>query len=457
MDLSRTNHLVSCSDLHARRQPARRRSARTDSAGQRRAASQFARGNLSWLVLSSLAIAAVATGSVRAGDWPQILGPRRNGHADEEQLAGEWRTVAPTRLWSIEVGQGYAGPAVRADRVVVFHRLGDEEVATCVSAMSGDQRWERRWPTSYVSRIDRDAGPRCVPVIHQDRVFLFGAAGRLHCVDLAKGRELWSRNLAKDYRARDGYFGAGSSPLVVGNLILVNVGGRSTEASIVALDWQSGETRWSALKDDASYSAPILRRSKGMTTALFITRMRLLELNPETGKRIFELPFGKQGPTVNAASPVTIDEDHLFVTASYGIGAQLLSLDSSPPKIVWESDDTLSSQYPTPVHDAGHLYGVHGREDGAPAELRCIEAKTGRTKWQRPQFGMAHLILADGKLLAQRTEGELLLLALTPDRYRELGRVALTENVIARAQPALSNGRYFVRDNGGRLSAWKLP
>lgn len=400
----------------------------------------------------------VVTGvcSTWAGDWPQILGPHRNGHADDEHLAADWTSASPKRLWSIKVGEGYAGPAVQGGNVVVFHRLGNEEVVTCVSADSGDQLWESRWPTAYVSRIDRDAGPRCVPVIHQDRVFVFGAAGRLHSVTATKGKKLWSRDLAKDYRAQDGYFGAGSSPLVVGSLILVNAGGRSAEAGIVALDWHTGETRWSTLKDNASYSAPILRTSKSMSTAVFITRMRLLGLEPDSGRLLFNLPFGKQGPTVNAASPVTVDDNHLFVTASYGIGAKLISLDGPQPKVVWESDDALSSQYPTPVHHAGYLYGVHGREDGAPAELRCIDVKTGRTKWQQSRFGMAHLILADGKLLALRTEGELLLLELTPDRYRELGRVELTQD-IARAQPALSNGRYFVRDIGGRLSAWKLP
>ena len=391
-----------------------------------------------------------------AGDWPQILGPHRNGQATDETLATSWTPAGPTKLWSIEVGQGYAGPAVKDARVVVFHRLANEEVLTCVSADQGQQIWESRWPTNYVSRIDRDAGPRCVPLIHGDAIYVFGAGGWLRSVNFADGKPRWSRNLSGDYKAQDGYFGSGSCPLVVDNMLLVNAGGRRAEAGIVALDLATGESRWSTLDDHASYSAPIVRRHDDQTSAIFITRMHLLELDPSNGKVGFDLQFGKQGPTVNAASPLLIGNHHLLVTASYGIGAKFISLSEQPPRVVWESDNVLSSQYPTPVHHAGNVFGIHGREDMGLAELRCIDVKTGATHWRKKNFGMAHLIVADGKLLVQRTEGELRLVQLTNVSYRELGRMELT-SAIARAQPALSNSVLFIRDTNGKLMAWKLP
>ena len=393
-----------------------------------------------------------------AGNWPQILGPDRNGHAINEKLADDWSQRKPERLWTLKVGEGYAGPAIQGQRVLLFHRLGRQEVLTCVSADQGEPIWETRWSATYAGGVDSDQGPRCVPLVHQGQVFVFGAAGELHCASLQDGKKLWSRKLGREYKAQDGYFGAGSCPIIAADKLLVNVGGRG-QASIVAIDLASGATLWKTFQDHASYSSPTLRtpgNSGNDSAAVFITRLHLVGLAANDGKVLFQFPFGKTGPTVNAATPLMLDEDRVFVTASYGIGAKLLSLTGGRPKVLWESDDALSSQYPTPVLHDGHLFGIHGREDGPPAELRCIDANTGKVSWRQAGMGMAHLIIADNKLLVAATSGELHLLALDNSRYRELGRVKVS-TATARAQPALADGRLFVRDTDGNIAAWKLP
>ena len=389
-----------------------------------------------------------------AGDWPQILGPHRNGHADNETLADNWVQRQPTRLWQVDVGSGYAGPAVVGEQILIFHRTGPRDNLASLT-LDGKQHWTASWQASYRGGMDADDGPRCVPLVHDDRVFVLNAAGDLHCVNLSTGEKLWSRPLARDYDASDGYFGVGSTPIVVDNQLLVNVGGRQG-AGIVAIDPATGATQWKAIDDQASYSSPTEWVRGHQRHAIFVTRLHAVGMEPTSGKEIFRMPFGRRGPTVNAAMPLLIEPQLLFLTASYGIGAQLVQLESDEPRIIWSGDDILSSQYPTPAFYGGHLFGVHGREDGQTASLRCVEARSGKVRWEETGVGMAHLIVADQKLLVLRTNGELLLLRPTPRKYTELGRHRLS-NAITRALPALASSRIYVRDTRGKLSAWSLP
>ncbi len=390
-----------------------------------------------------------------AGDWPQILGAQRNGHASGETLAANWNEAKPTKAWSHAVGEGYAGSAIANGNVFVFHRRGNNEQLDCLNSSDGKVKWTTSWPSAYRGGINPDSGPRCVPIVANDRVYVFGAAGNLHCASVADGNKIWSRKLGKEYEALDGYFGFGSTPIIINDRIMANVGGKNG-AGIVGLDLASGTTKWKAFDDAASYASPIEWKVNGDSIAIFITRYNLLGIQPSDGKVLFKTPFGARGATVNAATPIPLDESHLFITASYGIGAKLVSIEDMNPKVVWENDDSLSSQYPTPVLANGHLFGIHGREDGAAAALRCVKPQTGKVEWEQPDIGMAHIIAADGKLLVQTVEGELLLVAVDTQKYLELGSVRLSK-ATTRALPAFSNGLLVVRDTAGSLTAWSIP
>ena len=401
----------------------------------------------------------VAERSAVAGDWPQILGPMRNGIAEDEQLAADWNQQVPTKVWEQTVGEGYAGPAVADGKVFLFHRTGQKDVLDCFDSMSGERDWRLQWKATYRSRIDPDAGPRCVPLVRDGRVFVLAASGQLHCASI-DGKAAWSVNLAKDTKARDGYFGFGSTPILMGDTLMVNVGGRD-EQSILGIDPKNGKTKWSSFTDgiaEASYSAPAERRRAGKApTAVFVTRLNLVEIDPSDGRVLSQMPFGSPGTTVNAATPLMLGDDRVFLTASYRIGAKCVRLrENGKPTVLWESDSALSSQYPTPVYVSGHLFGVHGREDGALASLRCVEAETGKVKWKQDRVGMAHLIHADGKAIMLKVSGELVLFRTTTDQYEELGSIRVSSEA-TRALPALSDGRLYTRDTGGNLSAWQLP
>lgn len=393
----------------------------------------------------SLAILGLLLRSAAAGDWPQILGPGRNGHAQGEKLSDSWPAGGPSVLWRYPLGSGYAGAAVAGDRVIAFQRVGSSERVECLAANDGRSQWKADFAATYRGGVDPDTGPRCVPLLAAGVAYCLGAAGDLHAVELSSGKKLWSRALYADYAGDEGYFGAGSTPILISGKLLVNVGGRG--AGIVALDPSTGKTAWQASDEAASYSSPAAAKVGGRDVAVFITRLSCVVADPAKGRVTKLFPFGMRGPTVNAATPLILD-DKVLATASYGVGATLAPLSNDSAKPVWSSDNAMSSQYSTPVEREGFLYGIHGREDQGVAELRCIEAATGKVRWSQKGYGIAHLIRAGDKLLLQKADGQLALAAADPAAYRELAS-ARVASVPTRALPALSNGRLYVRTGSG--------
>ncbi len=378
-----------------------------------------------------------------AGEWPQILGPGRNAVAAQEKLADSWPAAGPQVIWQREVGAGYSGVAVAAGQAIVFHRLAGEAICEAFDAATGKPLWKTAFPTKYASGIAPDNGPRCVPVVHKDFVYLLGAESDLHCLAMVDGRKVWSRLLARELNIPDSYFGAGSTPVVAGDKLLVNVGARGG-AGIVAFALTDGKTIWKATDEGASYSSPTIATIDGEATAIFATRLNAVGIDPANGEVRFRFPFGQRGPTVNAATPLVLG-DHLFLTASYGIGAVWAKLSRGAADEVWASDEIMSSQYTTCAEADGYLYGIDGRQDGGTCRLRAIEPKTRKIAWTVDDFGTGNLILADGKLVVMKTAGELVLARAAPAKFEQLAAAKIFEMTV-QPLPALAGGLLYVRD-----------
>ncbi len=405
------------------------------------------------IVLLSLAYPAVASLAADAGDWPQILGPHRSGVADNEQIADAWPTGGPKLVWQREAGTGYAGVSVSKGTAILYHRVGEQEIAVALDAQTGKEGWKATFPASYSPLFIDDDGPRAMPVIAGDRVYLYNASGHLRCLDFAAGKMLWQRDTYEDFNSKkefhgepaQGYFGFASSPLVEGNKVILNVGGDAKDAGIVAFAADTGATVWKTSSERASYSSPVAVTVDGARHAIFVTRLNILSIDPETGKERFRLPFGRVGPTVNAANPLVFG-GQLFVTSSYGIGALLAKIKPDKAEVLWSDPDIMASQYATSVEKDGKLYGVEGRQDGPPADLRCFDAKSHTVLWTQSSFGYATLIRAGDKLLILTTEGMLVLARANPQKYEELARQQISETTV-RALPALADGLLFIRDS----------
>ncbi|MCA9195969.1 MAG: PQQ-binding-like beta-propeller repeat protein [Planctomycetales bacterium] len=391
-----------------------------------------------------LVFAASTAASTTAADWPQILGPHRNGVSSEAALT--WASDSPRITWETNIGQGFAGPAVVANRVYVFHRVADQERIEAFDRQTGKSLWRTDFPAYYRGGVNPDTGPRCVPLVTQNRIVVFGAGGDLHCVAADDGKKLWSRELYEELDGKEGYFGAGSSPIAVDQTVIVNVGG-SPSACLVALDLASGQIKWKAGDDDASYSSPILfGDANGTTLVCAVARLNMFLFEPNSGKIVASSPFGKRGPTVNAASPVRIGDNRVFLTASYGIGGQLLQFDrtAEPLKTIWANDESLSSQYNTPIEHDGFLYGIHGREDVGTADLVCVKTDLGQIAWKEAEFGVAHLLRVGDTCLALKLDGTIVAFAANAQQFQPQGSYALPAGTY-RALPAYADGMLFVR------------
>jgi outer membrane protein assembly factor BamB len=182
---------------------------------------------------------------------------------------------------------------------------------------------------------------------------------------------------------------------------------------------------------------------------LVITRYRVILLDPVTGAIRWQFAFGARGPTVNAANPLVISDKngkhHLLVTASYGVGSLYGSFDKASMKKIWAGTDSLATQYCTPIARGGFLFAIDGRDDGPPADFKCIKQATGEVLWTEPHFGYGSLLFADGKIIATKVDGELMLIQPDMAGMKVLARARPFAGTI-RALPALAAGKLYVRD-----------
>lgn len=384
-----------------------------------------------------------------AADWPQFLGPSRNGVYPGTDIAA---APKPALLWKRDVGQGFSAPSVSEGRVVLFHRTGGREIVEALDAATGKALWSASAPTAYRDDFGFDEGPRAAPAIAGGRVYTFGAEGVLQALDFSNGKRLWSLDANQKYQVAKGFFGAAVSPLVEGGAVLLNIGGR--DAGVAAFHKDTGKPLWTATSDEAGYASPTGATIGGVRYALFFTRAGLSAVDPASGKVRFQFPWrARSNASVNAATPLVVEGDLVFLSASYGSGAVLLRIEGGAPRKVWASDDAMSNHYATCVYRDGYLYGFHGRQEEGPS-LRCVELRTGRVAWSVDQFRAGTVSLAGDRLLIVRENGELVVAPASPKEFRPVSKAPLLPGTV-RAYPAIADGRLYVR-NEKTLAAYDL-
>ncbi len=395
---------------------------------------------LMWLPLAS---GAAESAQIATADWPQFLGPARNATYYGPALAKTWSKEGPQKLWEKKIGQGFSGPVVAEGRLILFHRLGAKESVECLDAANGQSKWQAEYPANFRDEIrSEDDGPRSTPAISGNQVFTFGAEGMLNCWNFTTGEKNWSVDAKSKFTAANGFFGMACSPLVEGEAVLLNIGGREG-AGIAAFAKASGKVLWKATDDEASYSSPIAATIQGKRYAFFLTRQHLSALDPVSGKVTFEFPWTPQiHASVSAATPVVV-EDLIFISASYGAGAALLRFAESGPEKIWSGDDILSNHYATSVYYNGFLYGFDGRQEQG-CNLRCVELKRGKVRWSQDGFGAGAILLARDQLLILTEKGQLVRALATPAEFKPNAQAQILP-FLARAYPALAQGLFYAR------------
>jgi outer membrane protein assembly factor BamB len=383
------------------------------------------------------------TAALGAADWPQFLGPNRNGSSPETGLLTKWGAEGPKVVWKVEGGEGYSGIAVvRGSLYTVVQRSG-EEVLLSLDVKNGKEVWKRSLGPAYKNQYGD--GPRSTPTVDGERLFVQSATGGLFCVEAATGKVLWQHDLFKEYKAKNLSWGVSASPLVDGDLVMTMPG---DPGGVVAFNKQTGKQVWKTADDKAGYSSPVTMTAGGKKQAIFFTAVGVLAVEPADGKELWRVPW-KTEYDVNIATPLVIG-DRVFVSSGENVGCAMLApAASGPPKVLWEDKgpkSVMKSYWATAVYHDKHIYGCSSEHD-PPAFIRCVNAETGKEVWSTNRFPMCNLTLTDGHLYIVTVPGELIVAAATPKGYEEKGRAKVLNKLDRQVNsPTIADKKMYLRD-----------
>lgn len=404
-------------------------------------------------------------GPVLAADWPGWRGVNRDGVWDEEGILETFADPVIPRKWTVPISSGYTGPTVAEGRVFVTDFVSEPrqvERVHCFDAQTGARIWSHTYDCAYVG-FGYTAGPRASVVIDEGRAYSLGAMGHLYCFLAEDGSVLWNRKLYDEYQIRMPNWGIAAAPLVEDDLIIMQIGG--TDACIVALDKHTGQERWKALPDDASYSAPIVVNQAGQRVLVCWTGNRIAGLAPTTGELYWEYAFPWERWPIAIATPVWHDDLLLFSDAHKG--TLLLAMDRERLEVHkrWhrrkeelpEGQAAMHCLISTPYIDGEFIYGADSR-----GVLRCLRLADGHQVWEdrtavpEDTFATIHFIRRGDRTWLFNERGELIIAALTPQGFQEFGRAKLLDPTLEQlrrrggvtwSHPAFASRHIFARND----------
>ena len=385
-------------------------------------------------VLSVVAISACVAAGAADRDWPQFRGPNRDGVSKETGLLSGWPEAGPRRVWQVELGKGYSGIAVAAGRAYTMFASGKDEFAVALDAGTGQEIWRVRVGGKFKEMFGD--GPRSTPTVDAERVYVLGARGMLYALGSSDGKEIWKRDLGEEFGAPIPKWGFSTSPLVEGERLLVNVGGAGG-SSIVAFDKSDGKELWRSQEDKAGYSTPIAITIGERRQVVFFTGNNLVAVSPEDGRLLWKQPW-KTSYDVNAATPVFVPPDRIFVSSGYDVGGAVYRVGAGEVVEVWRNRE-MKNKFSSSVLHQGQLYGFDEKT------FKCVDAANGETRWESRGLGHGSLLYADGHLIVLGDKGTLILVEATPEGYREKARFQVFKGKTW-TMPTLSGGRLYVRD-----------
>jgi outer membrane protein assembly factor BamB len=395
-----------------------------------------------------------ATCVAAASDWPQFLGPTRDGHSPDRVLVPGWLERGLRERWRTPVGEGYSGLAVAGDRLVSMDSDGGSEFVFARSLADGREVWRVKLGLSPRD-VYGGLGPRVTPTFDRGVLYLTTAGLDLVALSADTGRELWRQPLGRAMGARPPAEGNSASVLVERDRLFAVVGG-SSGRSAAGFDRASGRLLWSALDDRASYASPVVLTLAGRPQVLFLTATHLRALEPASGRLLWSHPWPTRDG-VNAATPIQAGPDSVFISSDYDQGAALIRVVAAgraepksgsgsaatagpdlAPSEVWRSK-AMKNHFNNSVLVGGTLYGFDG------FLLKAVDAASGRALWAERGFGEGSLIAAAGHLVVLGEDGELALVRADPARADVRARLPVL-NGRCWTPPALAGGRLYLRN-----------
>ena len=416
-------------------------------------------------LIAACTAASFAAEGAGGADWPRLLGPADNCTTPEAGLLRKFPAGGLPVVWEMPLGSGMGGPAIVGGQIVVFHRIGEKETVECRDAATGKPRWKFDYAAPYQPRYGGGSGPRTSPVIAGGRVFTFGVTGRMHCLDLADGKVLWEHDCAKEFAMRSTFFGFGSTPLVLGSRVVVQLGGvhDGKPVNSVAFDVATGKFLWAAAHEwGASYASSVPAKLHGRDCVLvFAGGMSrpatggLLVIDAADGKVLAAVPHrASMAESVNVSAPVVASAEpgqpaRIFVSEAYTAGGLCVEIAKDfSVREAWSAPE-FGTYWMTSLARGGLLLGFVGMNEQL-AELVCQDIATGRELWRDDlgrAFGRANLLATGDGVLCLGEFGELAWLDLTAKGAKVLARTKLFDAPETWTMPALSHGLLYVQQN----------
>jgi len=390
--------------------------------------------------------------SLHPGDWSGFRGPNRDGEVSGVRIATDWNTTPPRLAWKRRIGPAWSSMAVVGDRVFTQEQVGDSENVVCLDAATGRTAWSHQDAVRHSDALS-GPGPRATPTFADGRLYALGATGVLNCLDAVSGERRWSRDIAADAGAKKPMWGFSSSPLVVGDLVIVFAEGDSAK-TLLAYKTDSGKPAWTASAGKLSYSSPQLASLDGVAQILFDSDQGLTAFDPSSGAVLWKQSTPPEGPGLpQSVQPQVVGKSAVLFDAGANTG--LTRIDLSHENQSWTPTERWVSRQMKPafndyvVHDNA-IYGFDGRI------FTCIDLETGQRRWKEGRYGSGQvLLLADQPLLLVLTDtGEVVLVAADPDRHQELGRFQAIEGKTWN-HPVIAHGRLYVR-NADEMACYEL-
>lgn len=385
------------------------------------------------------ALQLLSSAAALAADWPQWRGPARDGQTNETGLLRSWPAGGPKQLWVASgLGEGYSSYSIAGGRLFTMGQDRQSQWVEARDAASGKSVWRTKLGGLFEER--RGNGPRCTPTLDGDLLFAIGGEGTLVALQRATGQKVWEKNVVKEFGGNVPHWGISESPLIDGNRLIVQPGGR--DAGVVALDKATGKTLWKSLSDEAGYSSAIAFNFGGQRHLVVFTAEGAVGLHADTGKQQWRYNKVANG-TANIATPL-FAQGHVFLSSDYGTGCALLKLSATGGTI--KADEVyfsreMKNHYCSSVLVGDHLYGFNS------TVLTSLNFLTGNMAWRDRSVGKGQLIAAEGLLYLQGENGTVALAEATPKGYQEISRFSLqTGGYPLWTLPAIANGRLYLRD-----------
>jgi outer membrane protein assembly factor BamB len=397
-----------------------------------------ARRRRAWAAFVGLTLAAAPDAG--AADWSQLWGPFGDGRAGAADSLPDGPALKARELWRKPIGSGFSGVAEAAGRAYTAAADGGSDYLLAFDPRTGQEHWRARIGETYRGHDGSKDGPISTPAVGGGHVFIVGPRGHLLAADAASGRVAWSHDLKAEYGAADPVYGFGTSPLVVGERVIVQAGGEK-QHNLVAFDIATGKLAWSAHHATTTgYSTPVLATIAGVPQVLLAASEKVVAVRPADGALLWSHTLPAQGEP--SRPPLVLPDGRVLVPTWNDATMLRVSPEGGAYKVaeLWKVPRLKATYSPTVFHD-GYLYGFNS------SYLMCVDPADGSVKWQQRLYG-GSLILVDGHLIVLSSgSGDLHVAAASVEGYREKLRVPVfNAGATTVTVPAFASGRVLVRN-----------